>query len=313
MAASPRRTLRSIAMIAAAVVVALLVAGCGDFRLQELLPPDPATTQGDATRNVFILVLVIGTAIFVLVEGLIIYAILRYRRRRTDQGLPPQIHGNNRLEIAWTAIPIALVMFLFVLSWQTLNTVDASAPDPSLRIGVVAFQWQWEFLYPGPGISWQDCSAPANKGKCVTVMGLPPANGNRSGWQPPTLVLPEGQTIELHLHSLDVIHNFYVPQFLFQRDITPGRDQTIQLTTDMLGTFRGQCTQFCGIGHQLMEFQVQVVSPADYAAWFQSKLTPSPTPAPSGASPGASGSAPAANGSAPASSPSPAPSPSPSQ
>lgn len=315
MARFPNRLVRSVTVTAAAIGAAILLAGCGDSRVQELLPPDPATTQGQATRGIFDIVMVIGLAIFVLVEGLIVFAIIRYRRRRTDQGLPPQIHGNNRLEIAWTAIPVAIVLSLFVISWQALNTVDASQPDPSLRVGVVAFQWQWQFIYPGPGISWQDCSAPQNKGKCVTVQGLPPVNNNRANWQPPTLVLPVGETVELDLHSLDVIHSFYVPAFLFQRDITPGRDQTIQLTADKVGVYRGQCTQFCGLLHQQMEFQVQVVSATDYAAWFQSKLAPpSASPAPSGgASATPAGGGPSSPAASPAASPTAAPSASPSQ
>ena len=205
---------------------------------------------------------------------------MRYRRRKGDDELPPQIHGSNRLELIWTAIPIALVLALFVLSWQTLNTVDAHQPDPPVRIGVVAYQWQWEFVYAPQDVRWEDCGAAQNKGKCVTVIGVPPPNGNRTGWTPPQMHVPVGQTVELQMHSNDVIHSFYVPAFLYQRDITPRKDQVIQFLADREGTYRGQCTQFCGLLHQEMEFEVVAQSRAAYDAWLKQQLTPPPTPTP---------------------------------
>ena len=185
---------------------------------------------------------------------------LRYRRRKGDDELPPQIHGNNKLEIVWTAIPIAIVLALFVLSWQTLNTIDARQEDPPVRIGVVAYQWQWQFVYAPPDIRWEDCGAPQNKGKCVTVIGVPPPGDDRTNWKPPQMHVPVGETVELQMHSTDVIHSFYVPAFLYQRDITPRKDQVIQFLADREGTYRGQCTQFCGLLHQAMEFEVVVES-----------------------------------------------------
>ena len=296
-----KRWARRAGMVAALGALAVLLAACSDFNIRTAVPPDAASVQGEATRNLYDIVFVIGVAIFVLVEGLILFAVLRYRRRKGDDELPPQIHGNNRLEIVWTAIPIALVLGLFVLSWNTLNTVDAHTPTPAIRIGVVAYQWQWQFVYAPEGVSWQDCNAPANKGKCVTVVGTPPANGDRAGWTPPTMHVPVNETVELELHSLDVIHSFYVPAFLYQRDITPRKDQVIQFTADRVGIYRGQCTQFCGLYHQFMEFQVQVEPAADYAAWLQQELTPPPSPSPA-ASPagpvGSPGASPAAGGSA---------------
>ena len=285
----PHRRAAILMLLAAA---ALLMAGCtGDFDARTAFPPDAATTQGQATRNLYDIVFLIGIAIFVLVEGLILFAVLRYRRRKGDDELPPQIHGNNKLEIVWTAIPIAIVLALFVVSWQTLNTIDARKENPPVRIGVVAYQWQWQFVYAPPEIRWEDCGAPANKGKCVTVIGLPPPNGDRSNWTPPQMHVPVGETVELQMHSNDVIHSFYVPAFLYQRDITPRKDQVIQFLADREGTYRGQCTQFCGLLHQAMEFEVVVESRDSYNAWLEQALTPpvTPTPAPSAsAGPGAS-------------------------
>ncbi len=286
-----KRPHRRAAILSLLAVAALLVAGCTDFDIRTAFPPDAASTQGQATRNLYDIVFVIGAAIFVLVEGLILFAVLRYRRRKGDDELPPQIHGNNKLEIIWTAIPIAIVLALFVLSWQTLNTIDARKPDPPVRIGVVAYQWQWQFVYAPIDIRWEDCGAPQNKGKCVTIFGVPPPGGDRTNWTPPQMHVPVGETVELQMHSTDVIHSFYVPAFLYQRDITPRKDQVIQFLADREGTYRGQCTQFCGLLHQAMEFEVVVESREAFNTFLSDALTPpaAPTPAPpTSAEPGAS-------------------------
>ena len=295
MATTWKRRLRRAGAPLLPFAVAVLLAACsGDFNIRQAMPPDAASTQGQAISDVYTIVFVIGVSIFILVEGLILVAVLRFRRRRNQADLPPQIHGNLTLEVVWTAIPIMIVTFLFFLSWQTLNTISARAAEPPVRIGVIAYQWQWQFVYAPPDISWEDCGAQENTGTCVTVFGTPPANNDRTSWTPPQLHVPLGQTVELQMHSIDVIHSFYVPAFLFQRDITPRADQVVQFTADRLGTYRGQCTQFCGLLHQQMEFQVVVQSPADYQAWLQGALAPVPSPAASptdgpGGSPAPSG------------------------
>ena len=155
----------------------------------------------------------------------------------------------------------------------------------------MAYQWQWQFVYAPPDVRWEDCGAPANKGKCVTVIGVPPPGGDRATWTPPQMHVPVDETVELQMHSTDVIHSFYVPAFLYQRDITPRKDQVIQFLADREGTYRGQCTQFCGLLHQAMEFEVVVESRDSFNAWLQEALTPPPTPTPApstSAAPGAS-------------------------
>jgi cytochrome c oxidase subunit 2 len=301
MGQTAKRWVRRAGTLATLGALALLVSACTDFNLRTALPPEAASVQGEATRNLYLLIFAIGVAIFVLVEGLILFAVLRYRRREGDDELPPQIHGNNRLEIIWTAIPIAIVLALFVISWQTLNTVDAHTPTPPIRIGVVAYQWQWQFVYAPEGVAWQDCNAPANAGKCVTVFGTLPAGGDRTNWTPPTMHVPVNETVELDMHSIDVIHSFYVPAFLYQRDITPGKDQVIQFNADRIGTYSGQCTSFCGLYHEFMQFQVKVETKADYDAWLQAQLAPphSPSPAPAASSGARAGAGSAAASAAP--------------
>ncbi len=299
-----KRLSRIAARAGGLVALGILLAACSqsDFNLRSVLPPDAKTVEGAQTQTLFNVVYLIGAAIFIVVEGLILFSVIRYRRRKGDTELPPQIHGNNKLEIVWTAIPIAIVIALFVVSWQTLNVIDARRPNPTIKIGVIAYQWQWQFVYAPPGVDrWESCSLPENTGKCVTVFGVGPPNHDQNDlkWQPPQLHVPVDETVELQMHSQDVIHSFYVPAFLYQRDVTPAKDQVIQFTGDQVGTYRGQCTQFCGIGHQEMAFDVVVESRADFEQWLASQLAPASSAAPAAPAPAAS----------PAASPAPSASP----
>ncbi len=253
---------RAAAMALGLVVLSLVLAGCSAME-----PPTPVTDQGSGIRQLYDLMFVIAAVIFIGVEGAIIWAVVRYRRRRTDDGLPVQTHGNTFLEVTWTALPTLLVLGLFVLSLNTLSKVDAVSSTPDLTVDVTGFQWQWTFDYKQYGLSYT---------------GL--------GEQGPVLVLPVGETVHLRLHSNDVIHSFYVPDFLFKRDVIPGQNNNFDLRIDQAGIYRGQCAQLCGIGHYQMLFTVDARSPADFQAWVQSeqqKAKATPPPAPSGAPAGA--------------------------
>ncbi|GIW20713.1 MAG: hypothetical protein KatS3mg065_1009 [Chloroflexota bacterium] len=146
------------AAIAAAIFVAILALR-GDVVEQlrgvwaSFFPPLPSTTQGAEIRQLYDIVFAVAAAIFLLVEGLIVFAVIRYRRRPDQTELPPQIHGHNLLEIVWTAVPAVIVVVLFVLSWQTLNSVDARSPSAEVKVRAVAarFQWTFEYLTPDGG------------------------------------------------------------------------------------------------------------------------------------------------------------------
>ena len=194
---------------------------------------------------------------------------------------PPQTHGNNLAEITWTLIPTVIVLFLFVVSWQTLNSVEAVSPDPGLKVRAVAGQFQWSFDYL-PTDATGDTKA------LFTVTAPVGPDGG--------LVLPAGETTHLFLRSPDVIHAFYVPQFLFKRDVVPHlngeADNEFDLDIpagDAGQTYRGQCAELCGVGHRIMVFEVHVLAPADFQAWVakqQTAASATPPPAPSGAAAG---------------------------
>jgi cytochrome c oxidase subunit II len=253
---SPR--VRTVVSVAGLAGLALVLGGCS-----ALYPPDAATTQGGDIRSLYSVFMVPIVAIFILVEGLIVWSVVRYRRRKGDDELPVQTHGNNVLEITWTVLPTILVLVLFVLSWQTLNKVDAKSANPDLTVDVTGFQWQWTFAYPQYGLSYT---------------GI--------GDQGPVLVLPADEVVHFRLHSSDVIHSFYVPDFLFKRDVIPGQVNNFDLTVKDAGvTYSGQCAQLCGMNHYQMRFTVQTMTPAGFQAWVQAeqaKAKATPAPAASG-------------------------------
>jgi cytochrome c oxidase subunit 2 len=242
--------------------------------------PRPATAQGQSIADLWVVFGVASAAVGLVVWGLVTWSVLRYRARGSDE-LPVQTHGHLGLEIAWTAIPVAIVAGLFVLTYRTIGTVDTAPSSPAVAVKVTAFTWQWSFHYEGTD---------------VTVVG----EGNR----PPELVVPVGEPVRVTLVSADVDHAFYVPAFLFKRDAIPGHPSTFDFTVVAPGVYRGQCAEFCGLQHDTMAFTVRAVDRATFDAWLAGGgAGPGASPSPGGSaaspSPGGSAASPSPGGSAP--------------
>jgi cytochrome c oxidase subunit 2 len=242
---------RRVAAVGA--LLTALVAGC---------MPDPVTEQARAVRDLWSQFLIASVLVGGTVWVLITVALVRYRRpRRAPDAvaeMPRQTHGSTRLEIAWTAIPIVIILVLFALTMGALGRIDARSPG-SVTVQVDAFRWQWRFDYPGTGVS---------------VVGGPDT--------PAELIVPAGEPIHFVLTSSDVDHSFYVPQFLFKRDAIPGFPNQFDITIDEPGVYRGQCAEFCGVFHARMLLSVRALSRADFDAWLatapRSSLAPIPLP-----------------------------------
>lgn len=218
----------------AVTALVLAAAGC---------TPESVTEQGQAVYNLYSLFLYIAAVVFVVVSGLVIWSVIRYRRR--DDELPTQTHGNNRLELIWTAIPTVIVLVLFVFTIQAQNKVLDSPGEADVNVTATAFQWSWRFTYEGTG---------------AEVVGGPETI--------PELVVPVGQRVRVKLVSVDVVHSFYVPQTLFKRQAIPGVTNEFDLTFEKTGLFHGQCAQFCGLQHTDMVFRVRVVTQGEYQSWL---------------------------------------------
>ena len=272
-----------LALVAIAAITGFNLIDTGEQIVRGLYPPIAVTSQGERIRELYTIVFLIAAVIFFLVEGLIIWTVLRYRRKPTDDALPVQTHGNAIAEVVWTVVPTIIVAFLFVISWQTLNTVDTVAANPDQKIRAVAGQFQWTFEYLPD--DWEPTDQPL---KAPLYTEFLPA-GEDGG-----LNVPTGRTVKLYLTSNDVIHAFYVPQFLFKRDVVPGRTTAFDFTvneSDAGQTFRGQCAELCGTLHSTMLFDVKAVTAPEFDTWLADKVAQAnatPPPPASGA-PGGSG------------------------
>ena len=269
----PHRARRSLKVFAVAALVAL-VAGACQTDSPGIFPPAAVTQQGTLTQDLYTFVFAIATAIFILVEGLIVWAVLRYRRR--DDRLPVQTHGNLIAEAAWTVIPALIVIALFLLSMQAQDKIEAKSAAPDVVVDVVGFQWQWTIGYGCPD-SYESATNVQPGQDCDFAL-------TGAGKQGPDLHVPTGQTVRFRLHAADVIHAFYVPRFLYKKDVIPGRVNSFEVVVEQPGTYAGQCAELCGLGHGEMFLSLTAEDRGAYDAWYAAqvegaKATPAPTQA----------------------------------
>jgi cytochrome c oxidase subunit 2 len=223
------------AMVALALL-GLVSAGC---------LPAPVTSEGREVARLYGTFILIAALVAIVVLGLAIFAIVRYRAAPGDEELPPQVHGNLKFEAIWTGIPLVIIVGLLALTVLVLGSFDAAVrANAAVDVRVTAFRWGWRFTYPNEG---------------VVVEGL--------GTAGPELYVPVAENVHVTLTGEDVIHSFYVPQFLFKKDAVPGRENAFAFTVDEAGRYGGQCAEFCGIYHSRMPFTVVAVPRAEYDAW----------------------------------------------
>jgi cytochrome c oxidase subunit 2 len=191
-----------------------------------------------------------------VVWGLILWAVV-FHRKRGDK-LPPQVRYNMPIEILYTVVPFVLIAVLFYYTAKDENTLNATPANPAVTVNVVGFQWSWEFSYPQPN-------------------GAPAVRETGAMWDPakpddqqhlPVLEIPVGERVQFNLTSPDVVHAFWVPEFLFKRDVVPGHPNHFQVTPTKIGTYIGHCSELCGIYHSRMLFTLNVVSPQEYQKWI---------------------------------------------
>jgi cytochrome c oxidase subunit II len=207
--------------------------------------PRAGDAEGRSIGDLYNIFAVIAAVIFVTTAGLIAWSIIRYRARPEDDELPAQRHTNVPLEIVWFAIPQIIVIVLFILSIRTLGRVDEADSSPAVTVRAQGFQWGWRFTYEDDG---------------VVVAG--------NATEPPEMVLPVGEKVAFLLVSDDVVHSFYVPEFLMKRDTIPGRTNRFDVTIDDEGTYDGKCAEFCGLLHASMNFRIRAVSPGEFEDWL---------------------------------------------
>jgi len=204
---------------------------------------DPNSPNAGAIDDIYRAVLGVTITIFVLVGGWLVYSAIRFRERPgAEYPDPPQVRGSTRLEVGWTIVPILILVGLCAFTFYKLPTVQ-DVPKNAYQVKVVAQQYGWTFTYPD--------------GKHPTA--------------PNTLVVPQSTPIHLSLTSKDVIHDFWVEQLGQKTDVFPDRVTHTWFRADRIGTYTGQCAEFCGPGHSGMTITVQVLSKTDFASYLEDK------------------------------------------
>jgi cytochrome c oxidase subunit 2 len=239
-----------------ALAVSLLaLAGCSpNDTFTRMGFPDPVTTQGAVTLSLWQGSWIAGLLVGAVVWGMIVWAVI-FHRKRGDK-LPPQVRYNMPIEILYTVVPFVLIAVLFYYTAKDENTVDAIPSNPAVTVNVVGFQWSWEFQYPQYKVTTDG------------QMWNPSETNAQNENDLPLLVIPEGESVNFNLTSTDVIHAFWVPEFLFKRDVVPGHPNHFSVTATKTGTYIGHCSELCGLYHSRMLFTLKIVTPAQFKTWI---------------------------------------------
>lgn len=218
---------------------------------------NPISPHGKDISDLFIFVLALGGIVFLLVAGLLTYAIITGRRRARQEGLPRQVAGNNKLELAWTAAPAVLLIALFIPTIMVMNSSDpAKVNTDKPDVIIIGHQWWWEYQYPNAGV--------------VTANEL----------HLPIITDPKSNGYLVHLKSADVQHDFWVPALGRKIDIYPDKDNFLYLKPTTLGPTLGACAEYCGAQHAWMRINVIVQTQADFDKWLAGQKVPQAKTAP---------------------------------
>ena len=247
-----RVRIERLALAALLIVTAVLLAGCGAFDS----PQNTFSPEGEVAsdqRDLFLLVMWPALVIMIGVLAACVYLLVRYRRRSDDE-IPAQVHGNTRLELAWTIAPTILLIGIAVPTLIGVVDLGRAADEEALDVTVYAYQWGWFFQYP----DYID-----GEGNAVTTTQL---------------YVPAGEEVDYALLSgtpttpPDVIHSFWLPRLAGKQDVIPGRVNHLKFTADTPGVYQGQCVEFCGIGHPIMRLELNAVARTEFDSWVQEQL-----------------------------------------
>jgi cytochrome c oxidase subunit 2 len=208
-----------------------------------------ASTAAPKIDDLLNVMIVISSLVFSLVMVMLFYALWKFKAKPGDESDGEPIHGNTRLEIAWTLIPTIIVLFGGGYSWKVLNEIEERQPNP-LTVDVFSQQYAWSFAYPGKGYAWKEGE----------------------------FHVPVNRQVVFKMHAQDVIHSFWVPEWRIKKDNVPGITTTAVVTPDKVGTYQLICTELCGFGHATMRAKVVVESPSKFAEWVDSLKQKTPEP-----------------------------------
>lgn len=239
--------------LAAALI--LVLTGCTTKEFERgFLPGEPGVTNHtDGIVSFWNGSWIILWGVGIIAWGLMFYAIIRYRRRKGDTSIPEQMRYNNPVEALFTVVPLILVIGFFAFTAKTMSDIETPTANPDVTIEVIGKQWSWDFNYTN-----------AN----VYESGIQSQFAGEEGSEAalPTLYLPLNKSVQIDLRARDVVHSFWVIDFLYKKDVFPGHTNHMYFTPTKLGTYKGKCAELCGEFHSMMLFNVKVVEQAEYDA-----------------------------------------------
>ena len=243
--------------------VALVLSGCTQQELNGYLPSDTGITNNTGRvialwNTSWIVLLAVG----LIAWGLMIWAIVVYRRRKGETGVPVQLRYNMPIEIFFTVVPLILIIGFFFFTARDEAAIEKRFDKPDVTIQAFGKQWAWDFNYVdqntySSGIQVQPSTDPAAPAGSIDPASIP------------VLYLPVGKKVEIQLRARDVIHSFWVIDFLYKKDMIPGKTNYMSVIPEREGTYRGKCAELCGEYHSQMLFNVKVVSQSEFDAYMQ--------------------------------------------
>lgn len=257
------------AAIPMAATLALVLAGCTEQELMGYLPGGGAvsgnwvTNQTERITNFWVASWIILFGVGFITWGLMIWAMVVYRRRKGQTGLPVQLRYNMPIEIFFTIVPFILIIGFFAITARDEAIIEERFAKPEVTIQAFGKQWAWDFNYVNDNVYTSGIQVQPD-----TSPGAP--QGSIKADSIPTLVLPVGKQVEIQLEARDVIHSFWVIDFLYKKDMIPGKTNYMSIIPERVGTYMGKCAELCGEYHSQMLFQVKVVTQAEYDAYIAS-------------------------------------------
>src|ERR1700686_2454523 len=248
-----RRALGPVAGVLILLAAVLLAASLWSAASGPAIPSifKPESTPADSIYGLSLLVLAITGLIFVIVFSLIAYTVTKFRRRTDDGPEPPQVYGSNQMELAWTVIPVLIVLVLFMATARVIHAIqDAGEPSGAIEVTVIGHQFWWEFRYPGLGI------VTANE------LHVPVSDPSHPT---PTFI---------QLLSADTDHSFWIPRLGGKTDLIPNHPNSMWMDPQGTGVYLGQCAQYCGTQHAKMLLRVYVQSKDDFDSWIRQQRQP---------------------------------------
>lgn len=246
------------AVLPAAASLMLILSGCSAQEFQRgLLPGEPGVTNHtDRITGLWVTSWIVLWGVGLLAWGLMIFAIIVYRRRKGDTHLPPQVRYNNPIETLFTVVPFILVVGFFAFTARDMAAIEEPVENPDVQIQIIGKQWSWDFNYVDSN---------------VYDVGIQSQFDGETGSEAtlPTLYLPVGKSVQIDLNARDVIHSFWVIDWLYKKDMIPGKTNHMWVTPQIEGTYKGKCAELCGEFHSMMLFNVKVVSQAEYDLHMQ--------------------------------------------